>query len=97
MSSGQLQTFDSGGQAIRIRRATLADCPAIAQVQVEGWRTTYRGVVDDDYLESLSVTDRTQKWVENVQVSLEFVKLRFLELRDEFLGKSSFRHPLGCR
>lgn len=70
VSSEQPQTFDSGGSTIRIRKASLADCPAIAQVQVEGWRTTYRGVVAEEYLENLSVTERTQKWVENVQVSL---------------------------
>ena len=33
--------------AVRIRRAVPADAPAIAQVRVDAWRTTYRGMIPD--------------------------------------------------
>jgi ribosomal protein S18 acetylase RimI-like enzyme len=41
-----------------IRDALLTDLPAIARVHVDSWRTTYRGIVSDDYLASLSYEQR---------------------------------------
>jgi GNAT superfamily N-acetyltransferase len=41
-----------------IRRAILADAPAIARIHVQSWQETYRGLVPDDYLNRLTVTDR---------------------------------------
>lgn len=45
-----------------IRLATLADAAAIARVHVATWRTTYRGLLPDDFLASLSVTHYTERW-----------------------------------
>jgi len=45
-----------------IRRAELADAPAIARVHVDSWRTTYRGIVPDDALAALSYEQREQTW-----------------------------------
>ena len=42
---------------IDIRSATPADTSAIAQVRVESWRTTYRGIVPDAYLDGMKVED----------------------------------------
>src|SRR5579872_4795554 len=50
-----------------IRPATPDDCPAIAHVQIEGWRTTYRGIVNDDYLDSFSHKVRTAQWRKNLE------------------------------
>ena len=36
---------------VTIRLATPADAPAIAQVRVDAWRTTYRGMIPDAYLD----------------------------------------------
>jgi ribosomal protein S18 acetylase RimI-like enzyme len=41
-----------------IRNAQLTDIPAIAQVHVDSWRTTYRGIVSDEYLANLSYHQR---------------------------------------
>ncbi|MEW6182730.1 MAG: GNAT family N-acetyltransferase [Bacillota bacterium] len=41
-----------------VRKATLADAPAIARVNVETWRTAYRGIIPDGYLDQLSCSDR---------------------------------------
>lgn len=49
-----------------IRPAMPGDCGAIAHVHVEGWRTTYRGIVDQQYLDRLSPELRTEKWLENL-------------------------------
>jgi len=45
-----------------IRTAVEADAEGIASVHVNSWKTTYRGIVDDAYLNSLSVSDREERW-----------------------------------
>ena len=44
-----------------IREAAVNDATAIAQVQVESWRTTYAGIVPDAFLASLSVETRAER------------------------------------
>lgn len=45
-----------------VRAATSADVEAIARVHVESWRSAYRGLLPDDYLDGLSVERRTEVW-----------------------------------
>ena len=45
-----------------IRPATVDDAPGIARVHVESWRTTYRGLMPDAVLDSLSVEQRADFW-----------------------------------
>ncbi|OQP07760.1 GNAT family N-acetyltransferase [Geobacillus sp. 46C-IIa] len=45
-----------------IRKADLTDAPAIAAVHVESWKTTYRGIVPDAYLETLAVEEKQTLW-----------------------------------
>ncbi len=45
-----------------IRMAQPADAAAIAKVHIDSWRTTYQGIVPDDYLASLAYEPRTQWW-----------------------------------
>ena len=47
---------------MEIREAQIADAPAIARVHVDSWRSTYRGIVPDDYLAQLSYSQREQYW-----------------------------------
>lgn len=47
-----------------IRIATQADIPALARIHTEGWQAAYGGLVDQAYLDSLSVEDRAEKWRE---------------------------------
>lgn len=47
---------------ISLRRATVADAEAIAAVRVEGWQTTYRGMIPDDYLDQLTVDENLLYW-----------------------------------
>ena len=47
-----------------IRTATAEDAAAIAHVQVETWRSTYRGIVPDEHLAGLSEEQRTVRWRE---------------------------------
>jgi ribosomal protein S18 acetylase RimI-like enzyme len=45
-----------------IREATLADAPAFARIHVDSWRTAYRGLASDDYLDNLRLEDRLARW-----------------------------------
>jgi len=45
-----------------IRPATIDDAAEIAQVHVASWRTTYRGMLPDDFLASLSEVHYTERW-----------------------------------
>ncbi len=47
---------------VTIREAVPADAPAIARVHVDVWRTTYRGIVPDDYPRTLPYKDRESMW-----------------------------------
>jgi hypothetical protein len=45
-----------------LREARPADAAKIARVHVDGWRTTYRGIVPDDYLAALSYEAQERSW-----------------------------------
>lgn len=45
-----------------IRRARVDDADAIARVQVASWKTTYRGVVADAYLDAMELGERPAYW-----------------------------------
>ena len=49
---------------IRIRSANPSDAGSIAKVHVDAWRTTYAGIVPDEYLASLSYGKRKSVWDE---------------------------------
>ena len=49
---------------VTIRTADSSDAAAIASVQVASWRTTYRGIVPDAFLDSMNVEARTPRWQE---------------------------------
>ena len=49
---------------VSIRAATAEDATAIAHVHVESWRTTYAGIVPDEYLLGLDEALRVKLWRE---------------------------------
>lgn len=59
---------------IRIAAATsLADAKGIAKVHVNSWRTTYTGIVPDDYLDQLSYQGWQQLWSDILSKGKVFV------------------------
>lgn len=50
-----------------IRPANSEDAQAIAYVQVQTWKTAYRGVIADDFLNDFSEAERTNRWSEILQ------------------------------
>lgn len=49
---------------ILIRAAIEQDAVAIAHVHVESWRTTYAGIVPEEYLATLNEAERVPQWRE---------------------------------
>ena len=47
---------------MKIRKASEEDIKAVAKVYVDGWRTTYDGLVPGDYLDRLSYEEAEQRW-----------------------------------
>ena len=47
---------------LSIRPAQPADAAGIAQVRVDAWRTTYRGMIPDAYLAAMRVEESTALW-----------------------------------
>jgi L-amino acid N-acyltransferase YncA len=47
---------------VRIREAVLEDAEGIARVHVDSWRTTYKEIVPESYLQQLSYEQRADNW-----------------------------------
>jgi GNAT superfamily N-acetyltransferase len=45
-----------------LRAATTEDIPAIARVHVDTWRSTYSGIIPEEYLANLSYLQRENSW-----------------------------------
>ena len=37
------------------------DIPSVVKIQIEGWKTAYRGIIDDEYLDSMSIEEKINK------------------------------------
>jgi L-amino acid N-acyltransferase YncA len=51
---------------MQIRKAELGDAQGIAKVHVDSWRTTYKDIIPEDYLNNLSYEQRTKLWKKNI-------------------------------
>jgi ribosomal protein S18 acetylase RimI-like enzyme len=47
---------------LEIRKASKQDIEGIAKVYVDGWKTTYQGLVSDQYLDELSYKKAEKRW-----------------------------------
>ena len=45
-----------------LRLAELADAPRLAEINIASWRAAYRGIVDDGYLDTMSIAQRVERW-----------------------------------
>ncbi|GAB3062734.1 GNAT family N-acetyltransferase [Salinicoccus sesuvii] len=68
---------------MKLRKANEADVKAIAKVQVDSWRTTYRNIVEQSYLDNMRYADREKIWVEVVKQNPIFV---LTDETDEVVG-----------
>ncbi|CAH0347166.1 GNAT family N-acetyltransferase [Bacillus sp. CECT 9360] len=47
---------------MNIRKASVSDAEGIANVHVNSWKTTYKNIISDDYLNSLEIDKRLVFW-----------------------------------
>jgi GNAT superfamily N-acetyltransferase len=47
---------------LAVRRATAGDAPGIARVRIDSWRTTYRGMIPDAYLDGMQLEASVALW-----------------------------------
>ena len=51
---------------MKIRKAVIADVKGIAKVHVDSWKTTYRDIISDEFLNKLSYESREKLWASNI-------------------------------
>jgi ribosomal protein S18 acetylase RimI-like enzyme len=74
---------------LSIREANRADARAIAEIHVAAWRAAYRGHMPEEYLASLSVEQRYDRWVKAIS-SAGPTKITVARFGDEIAGFCSF-------
>ena len=52
--------------SVGVRSATAADAPGIARVHVDTWRSSYRGIIPQDFLDALDAAKRAAMWKEEI-------------------------------
>lgn len=58
---------------MKIRLAISQDAASIAKVHVDSWRTTYQGILPDEFLENLSYEQREELWKSNLKEQQVYV------------------------
>lgn len=56
-----------------IRQAKLSDAEGIAKVHVDCWRTTYKNIIPNGFLDKLSYDQRTDLWIKNISNDENYV------------------------
>ena len=64
---------------IHLRRATRDDAAAIAALHMASWRTAYRGILPDRYLDNLNAAEQTAIWRERFGAPQRVVLVAFDE------------------
>lgn len=54
-------------ETLEIRTARVEDAAAIAGINTRGWQVAYAGILDQTYLDGISVEKRTARWKENLE------------------------------
>jgi ribosomal protein S18 acetylase RimI-like enzyme len=78
-----------------IRRATAGDSGAIARVQVDTWRTTYRGIAPQSYLDAMEIVPRAEYWRDHLAAGGSRVYVAELDNKVcGFISGCALREPL---
>ena len=76
-----------------IRKAIKEDSYNIANLIVASWQTAYKGLIDDNYLNNLSVSDRMTGWENNILNQNENNHIYVYEEDSKILGVIRFGKP----
>lgn len=70
----------------QVRRAQPVDCPGLAQVQVDSYRTAYAGLFPESYLAQFSYEEQMQDWREWLTTLSNDVLLVAVSTEEPVLG-----------
>ena len=71
---------------VTVRRATVDDAALIAQVRIDIWRATYRGMIPDAYLDGMKVEDSTRMWTRVLDAASDAACTFVAEVEGELVG-----------
>lgn len=81
-----------------IKKAELQDAERLAEISVQGWQESYRGIIDQAYLDTISYAKRL-KWRKERLVSQTPQSIHLMVcVNDEIIGfcdAGPTRHPVG--
>lgn len=69
-----------------LRPATVADAPSIARVRIDSWRTTYRGLIPDGYLDGMQPEASTALWERVLAAGPNTTSVFVVTSADEVVG-----------
>lgn len=72
-------------QEMNIREANINDAEGIANVHVKAWQSAYREIMPNDYLDSLSVNEKTKIWQKSLSEHSLGINL-VIEKNKEIIG-----------
>lgn len=76
---------------MNIRLVSHTDIPTIAKIHIESWQQAYRGIVPDEFLDSMDLRSRTEIWerrFETVKESLFVAEVESVVRAWALCGKS---------
>lgn len=79
---------------VEVRDATPADAHAIATVLVRSWRAAYRGLLPDDVLAGLSVSDGERFWSDALTARPPHTSMVVATIADTVVGFAATGPPL---
>jgi ribosomal protein S18 acetylase RimI-like enzyme len=71
---------------VEVRRAGAADCPGIAKIQVDSYRTAYAGSFPETYLQRFSYEEQEQDWLELLSANSGDVVLVAVSADEQVMG-----------
>ncbi len=80
---------------VTIRRAEMRDAAAISHVHVQSWRTTYDGLVPEDFLASLNEAERVPQWLEWLALDISVFVAEAESEVIGFAGGGAIREPFA--
>lgn len=69
-----------------VRKATVSDAQAIATVHVASWQVTYRGHMDDAFLDALTPESRAQMWIAALAGGIPRLGILVAEVENKIVG-----------
>ena len=73
---------------IIIRKARNEDAEAIANIKISGWRTAYKGIIEDDFLDNMNINEEIEKRKNNIEKGADII---VAELDNEIVGFCLYR------